>query len=73
VVAVHRPGGDFLKGLAATIEGLVSLNLEPGANPPTPEELALWELEGRDIAGEFGPNPDTPSSGQMQSLRSSDA
>jgi hypothetical protein len=39
------PGGDFMKGLAATIEGIVSLNLEPGANPPTAEELELWELE----------------------------
>jgi hypothetical protein len=49
------PGGDFMRGLAATIEGIVSLNLEPGANPPTAEELELWELEGRDIAGEFDP------------------
>jgi hypothetical protein len=49
------PGGDFMKGLAATIEGIVSLNLEPGANPPTAEELELWELERRDNAGEFDP------------------
>ena len=49
------PGGDFMKGLAATIEGIVSLNLEPDANPPTAEELELWELERRDIAGEFDP------------------
>ena len=49
------PGGDFMKGLAATIEGIVSLNLEPGANPPTPEEQEQWELERRDDAGEFDP------------------
>ena len=49
------PSGDFMKGLAATIEGIVSLNLEPGANPPTAEELELWELERRDNAGEFDP------------------
>jgi hypothetical protein len=49
------PGGDFMRGLAETIEGIVSHNLEPGANPPTPEELEQWELEGRDAAGEFDP------------------
>jgi hypothetical protein len=49
------PGGDFMRGLAATIEGIVSHNLEPGANPPTPDKLRQWEVEGRDDAGEFDP------------------
>lgn len=49
------PGGDFMRGLAHTIEGIVSFNLEPGANPPTAEELERWRVEQLDDAGLLGP------------------
>jgi hypothetical protein len=31
------------------------MNLNPGVNLPTPEELEQWEPEGADIVGEFRP------------------